>query len=250
MRDLLSIPFKAVSIILPVVNETTSLEKTVDIIMSGCSDDVLELLIVICKKTLPESLKVCEKVREKYGEKVKVFEQTRPFLGGAMRDSFLRASASHVLMMASDLETPPDKVKDFILEAKENPAMIITGSRWIMGGGFEGYSPIKFVFNFIFQKFFCLLYRTNLTDMTYGYRLFPTRLVQAINWEETRHPFLFETIVKPLKLGVKVREIPAEWKARAEGGTQNSFMRNFEYFRIGLKTLLYSRKQILKGESK
>ena len=149
-------------------------------------------------------------------------------------------------MMASDMETPPERVKDFIREAKNSPDMIITGSRWIKGGGFEGYSPLKYAFNFIFQRVFQLLYRTRLTDMTYGYRIFPTQLVQSIRWEELRHPFLFETIIKPLRLGVKVVEIPTEWKAREEGGSQNTFMRNFEYFRIGLKTLFYSRKRILK----
>jgi hypothetical protein len=163
-----------------------------------------------------------------------------------MRDSFERAVGSHVLMMASDLETPPEKVKDFIREARNNPGMIITGSRWIEGGGFSGYSRLKYALNFMFQRIFSLMYRTRLTDMTYGYRIFPAELLKSIRWEELRHPFLFETIIKPLKLGIKVKEIPTEWKAREEGGSQNTFMRNFEYFRIGLKTLFYSRKQVLK----
>jgi hypothetical protein len=81
--------------------------------------------------------------------------------------------------------------------------------------------------------------------MTYGYRIFPAQLLKSIRWEETRHPLLFETIIKPLQLGVKVKEIPIEWRAREEGGSQNTFIRNFEYFRIGFRTLFYSRKQIL-----
>ena len=238
--------FGKASIILPVVNETELLEKTVETIMSDCGQDVLEFVIVVCKKTTPESLAVCEKLKKQYGDRIKILKQTLPFLGGAMRDSFDYASGSHILMMASDMETPPDKVKDFINEAKKNPEMIVTGSRWIKGGGFEGYSGLKFALNFIFQKIFSLLYRTRLTDMTYGYRIFPAPLIKAIRWEEVRHPFLFETIVKPLRLGVKVKEIPTEWKAREEGGSQNTFMRNFEYFRIGLKTLFYKRERILK----
>ena len=59
-------------------------------------------------------------------------------------------------------------------------------------------------------------------------------------------PVLFETIIKPLRLGTQVIEIPTKWEARKEGESQNTFMRNFEYFRIGIKGLFYSKKKILK----
>jgi len=238
--------FESVSVILPVINETVSLEKTVGTILSDCGKDILEFIIVVCDKTMPESMAVCEQLKKKHGERVKILKQKLPFLGGAMRDAFDQASGSHVLMMASDMETPPDRVKAFIAAAKKEPRAIITGSRWIAGGGFKEYSGLKYLLNFIFQRLFSLLYLTKLTDMTYGYRLFPTSLVKEIRWEELRHPFLLETIVKPLRLGVKVEEIPTKWQARSEGGSQNTFWRNFEYFRIGLKTLFYDRQRILK----
>jgi len=236
---------ESVSVILPVMNETSLLEKTVEIISADCRGDIREYIIVVSKRTSPESMAVVRKIEAEFRGRVKVFEQSLPFLGGAIRDAFGRASGSHVIMMASDMETPPQRVTDFIREARAHPDMIITGSRWIRGGGFEGYSPLKYALNFIFQRIFQLLYRTRLTDMTYGYRIFPTALVKSIRWEELRHPFLFETLVKPLRLGVKVREIPTEWKARVEGGSQNTFWRNFEYFRIGLRTLFYPKERIL-----
>ena len=184
----------------------------------------------------------------RFPDKIKIIEQQRPFLGGATRDAFDVATGSHILMMASDLETPPDRVKEYIAQGRAHPNAIITGSRWIKGGGFEGYSKLKWLLNFVFQKSFSLMYWTRLSDMTYGFRLIPTKLVQAINWEETRHPFLFETLVKPLRLGVEVIEIPITWRAREEGVSNNPFMRNFEYFRIGLKTRFYSRERILKPQ--
>ena len=71
--------------------------------------------------------------------------------------------------------------------------------------------------------------------------------MQSIRWEELRHPFLLETLVKPLRLGVPIIEIPTLWKARTEGESQNPFLRNFVYFRIGLKTRFASRQSILKA---
>jgi glycosyltransferase involved in cell wall biosynthesis len=238
--------FTSLSVILPVINETYLLKQTVDTIMEGSAREIEEILIVVCQKTTPESLKACEELKHKYGAKIKVFSQTLPFLGGAMRDSFDRAAGSHTLMMASDMETPPDRVKDFIAEAKKHPDWIITGSRWIRGGGFAGYSKLKYFLNYIFQHLFSLLYFTNLTDMTYGYRLFPTALLKRIRWEETRHPFLLETMVKPLRLGIKVKEIPTAWKPRSEGDSQNTFFRNFQYFGIGCRVRFARRKELLK----
>jgi glycosyltransferase involved in cell wall biosynthesis len=237
--------FSSLSVILPVINETTLLERTVEIIAADCGAAVGEYVIVVCAKTTPDSLKVCERLKAKYGPSLKILTQKLPFLGGAMRDAFAFVSGSHVIMMASDMETPPDKVKDFIALAKQHPDRIITGSRWIAGGGFQEYSGLKYLLNFVFQKLFSLLYWTSLTDMTYGYRLFPAALVKAIRWEELRHPFLFETIVKPLRLGIRAEEVPVKWRARSEGETQNTFWRNFEYFRIGLKTRFYRKEQIL-----
>jgi hypothetical protein len=178
---------------------------------------------------------------------VLIHHQNLPFLGGAIREAFDLARGSHVIMMASDLETDPVDVPTLIAEAKRRPDAIIAASRWRRGGRFEGYSKVKLAANWVFQRAFAVLFGTVLTDMTYGYRLFPTKVVQSIKWEELRHPFLFETVVKPLRLGVEVVEIPSVWKARTEGRSSNTFMRNFEYFRTGVKVRFAPRNSLLRS---
>jgi hypothetical protein len=239
--------FESATIILPVVNETESLRKTVEVIEQSSAADVRDYLFVVCQRTTQESLKLCESFQATDPHRYVVHLQTLPFLGGAMREAFDRARGSHTIMMASDLETDPATVRVLITEAKEFPDAVITASRWLAGGGFDGYSRVKLVSNFVFQKLFSLLYGVRLTDMTYGYRIFPTPLLKSIAWEEVRHPFLFETILKPLRLGVRVREVASPWKARIEGESQNSFFRNFAYLAIGLKVRFYPRKRILRS---
>jgi hypothetical protein len=58
---------------------------------------------------------------------------------------------------------------------------------------------------------------------------------------------LFETVVKPLRLGVQVIEIPGFWRARTEGESQNTFARNFEYFRIGLRVRFAATRHLLRN---
>jgi glycosyltransferase involved in cell wall biosynthesis len=238
--------FESATIILPVINETYSLEQTIDTVLESSRADIRELLIVVCSRTTPESLETIRRLADRLGELVVVHHQTLKFLGGAMREAFDLARGSHAIMMASDLETDPALVHRLIGEARAAPDIIVTVTRWRAGGGFQDYSRVKLGANWIFQKLFSLLYGTKLSDMTYAYRIFPTRLLQAIRWEELRHPFLFETMVKPLRLGVRAIEIPGVWRARTEGESQNSFARNFEYFRVGLRVRFAAPRDLLR----
>jgi glycosyltransferase involved in cell wall biosynthesis len=225
-----------VSIVLPVINETISLRKTVETILRDVKRDLIrEFIIVVCNRTTSEAMEVTAQLKDELGEVVVILQQKLPFLGGALRDAIDAARGSHIIIMGSDLETNPDDVHLLIEEQQKAPSAIITTSRWIRGGEFHRYSPIKLVCNWIFQRFFSMLYWTRLTDMTFGFRIMPTALARAIRWEEVRHSFNLENIVKPLRLGIPVAEIPTIWNPRIEGESQNPFFRNFEYFHIGFK---------------
>jgi glycosyltransferase involved in cell wall biosynthesis len=235
------------SIILPVLDETASLRKTVEILLAENHADIHEILVVVCRFTTPAALEVAEDLARERDGRIRVRCQERPYLGGAMRDAFEWAGGSHVVMMASDLETDPAAVKELIAKAREG-FDIVTATRWSRTGGFSGYSPLKYVLNWIFQKTFRMLYGTELSDLTYGFRIFKAGLVKSIAWEELRHPFLLETILKPLRLGATVAEIPCAWRVRSEGQSHNSFWRNFVYFRIALKTRFTSREKLLRSK--
>jgi glycosyltransferase involved in cell wall biosynthesis len=239
----------SISIILPVINETFSLTETVRTIWNDVPYNCLEeLLIVVCGRTTPAALAEVKFVQQTYHSKVVVIQQdsSLPFYGGALRNAINHASGTHVLLMSSDLETDPADVGNMVRLSRANPDKIINASRWLLGGKFEGYFWVKLVCNWLFNHFFALLYGVKVTDMTYGYRILPTTLAQSIRWEEYRHPFNLETIVKPLRLGVEVLEVPTAWRARNEGESQNTFWRNFAYFRTGLKVRFAAPKTLTK----
>ena len=146
-----------------------------------------------------------------------------------MREAFDLATASHVLMMASDLETDPWVAPALIDVARANPDAIATASRWAAGGGFSGYGAVRVALNWAFQRLTSLVYGVRLTDATFGYRLFPTPLVQCISWKGLRHDFLLETVLKPVRLGVEVVEVPTRWTPRPDGESQNSLSNQVRY---------------------
>lgn len=245
--------FKNVTILLPAMDETYSLKETVDTIYNTCDvNDIAEFIILLCNRTSVETREVAEKLVQEYAAKVRIFihNQTLPFVGGAIREGFMLAKGSHVVLMSSDLETDPNIIQEFIKKSKEYPDRIVTASRWRKGGGFEKYNKVKLVCNLIFERVIGIMYFSNLSDLTYAFRIFPTELMQEIEWEELKHPFFLETALKPLRLGVKFIEIPAHWKARSEGVSQNSFFENFKYFKTAWNNRFIPKESMWKLELK
>lgn len=235
------------TIILPVIDENKSLEDTIKILLRDNQNEIKKILFVVNKNnTVKKSLSICKKYYNLDKKKYSILYQKRPFLGGAMIDAFYsNINTSHIVMMSSDLETDPNLVKKMIRISRLNNKKIVTASRWQGDEKFKGYGTIKIFLNFIFQSFFSSLFRTKCNDLTYGFRIFPTSLVKKIKWERYDHSLLFETIIKPLRLNVKVIQINSGWKKRIEGKSHNNLFNYFWYTYIGLKTKFMNKDLII-----
>lgn len=242
--------FSGASVLVAAINETFSLRQTVETVENTCDlNDLEEFLILLhpekstpaCRKTAEDL--VSESLRSGKTP-VRIVLQSLPFAGGAYRSAFPEAKGSHSVMISADLETPPELVSSMIEIEKKLPNGIVTASRWMKGGSFTGYNKVKIVCNAIFEKMLSAMFLTRMNDLTFGYRIFPTSLLKIIAWQELRHPFFLETAVVPLRLGVPFTQIPANWKPRPEGDSQNSFFANFRYFRTAFR-VRFSKKDNL-----
>ena len=166
---------------------------------------------------------------------MEIVRQQQPFLGGALQTGIAHAKGSHVVVMYSDGESDPATLGGLIAEAQRHPAAIISASRWLKESSFHNYPPGKLVANYCFQRLFALIYWRAITDFTFGYRLYPRAVVNAIDFEEIGHPFILESIVKPLRLAVEVREIPTTWDKRSEGISQLKPLVYFRYLTVGAR---------------
>ncbi len=232
-------------IFLPVIDETFSLEQTINIIEKQCSKIIWKYFIVLSKtKTKQKSKNLVYKLKLKYGPKIKIIYQKESFIGGAIKIAIRNIEASHFILMASDLETEPKDIKKLIINSKKNPNKIIVANRWLEKDSFKGYNFIKLFFNKLFQIFFSNLYSVYLSDLTFAFRVYPSNLLKSFILKESRHPILLETILIPIKLGTSFVEIPSKWNSRKEGNTNNSFFRNFAYVITGFR-IFFSKKNKL-----
>ncbi len=224
------------TILLPVINETESLKKTIQIIETQNKEEKL-IFLFLCSKVLTskDSINICKNYIKIDKFKYKIIFQNRKGLGGAFIDSFSNLSSTHTIMMASDLETDPETVMNLINISKKNTSSIICTSRWINKNSFSEYGLIKKALNFVFQKFFGMVFKVDLSDLTFGFRLYPTNVLKDIKWEINNFGFLFESIIKPIHLGYKTLEIATKWKKREEGVSSNNLMFYVTYFYIAFK---------------
>lgn len=244
--------FKDVTFILPAVSESYLFEETIRILLSTCdSNDIREIIAVVCQKTQKDCLASIEKSKllcEEKGIFFNILWQKKPFVGGAIQDAIDISQGSHMIIMAPDLETHPIEAHKLIALAKKYPNDIAMCSRFLRKGCFVGYDKKKLLLNHIFQRLWNLYYNIHITDKTFGYRIYPTDLMKSIQWEELKHPFYLETCLKPARLGIKFHEIPGKFAARSEGESQNNFWQTFKYIPPAIKWRFYGKKQILKKQ--
>jgi len=200
-----------ITIILPTLDEGPLLSKTVEESFAQLpKHDVRALFVTSARLTTKETRTELEKSKHAFPGRVESFDQIRPGVGSAIREAFDRAEGDAVIIMTPDMETPPVALPDIVEKLQQGYDVVAT-TRWRRGISFNGYNPIKLILNLIFQQLFRALYFTRLGDLTYGYRAFRISVVKNIVWEEDRHPFFFETILKPLRLGYKIAEVDVPW---------------------------------------
>ena len=225
----------SVSIILPILNEISSLKKTIKI-LEKIKVKKEYLIIFSSKLTNPKVIKEISKLKLKY-KNLKYFSQIRPFVGGAIDLGIKLSKNKYIAIMASDLETNPYELKKMINVSQNNPNVIISADRWISQKGFSDYGFIKFFANFFFQKLLKIFFKHKILDFTFAYRLYPKKALKGYKINELRHGFALEILLIPIKKGFKVITLPAKWKKRVEGSSSITIQSYLSYLKVLFKNL-------------
>ena len=200
----------SISIILPILNEINSLKKTLLIINKIKVDK--EFIVIYSKKLTENSVKdEIYSLKKKY-KNLKYFRQIRPFVGGAIDLGITKAKKKYIAIMASDMETNPNELKNMINISSKNYNSIISADRWISHKGFSDYGVIKFLANFMFQKLLKIFFNYKILDFTFAYRIYPKNALKGYRIKELRHGCALEILLKPMKNGFNVITVPAKWK--------------------------------------
>lgn len=226
------------SVVVTVFSETFSIHETIEILLARDRGYIQEILLLTSPRASDETFSICRQWEAREPRVKVVVQQNNPGIGWAYREGMQAAKGNYVALMAADLETEPAAIDRMVRKVEETGCDEVIANRWLPGGGFTNYDPLKLILNWIFQKSFRVLFWTRIGDFTFGLKLLTKELAEAIAWEGTTHEICIETTVKPLKKGYRLEQVPTVWVGRREGSSVNTFFKNFRYVKMGLKTFV------------
>ena len=227
------------SVSTPVFAETYAvLREVVDDIYRLVGEELHEVIMVISPAAPAETVEACARLEAQH-DRLRVTEQRRsPGLGWAVRQGMGECTGSHILLIDSDGEMDVETVPLMLQALKRDKLDLVVASRWMEGGGIEGYDTLKYYLNIVFQRLFGWLFRTPITDLTLGYKLGSRDVLQGFTWRGTFHEIGCETTLRPIRAGYRVGQVPTVWRRRKEGKSNNSFWVNLRYVGMALTILV------------
>ncbi len=217
-----------------VYSEEEVLLHTVQRLMEQDSGYLHEILLIVSPLSSARCLDICRSLSREY-PRLYFHLQTRPGVGHAVREGMAAATGDYVALMSADLENEPETVGRMVKQIEQTGCQAVIANRWMAGGGFRNYHPLKLALNWGFQNIFKRLYATDIGDLTFGFKILKKDLIDTIDWEGTYHEIFIETTLKPLLQNAAIRQVPTLWTGRQEGISKNSFLINCRYVWLAVK---------------
>ena len=219
-----------VEVIVPALNE----EFTIGYIIEKLQL-LADKIIVIDGGSKDNTLNVAKKYD------IKIMIQNGRGKGAALREAFEETNKDYVIMIDADGSMDPEEIPRYI-EALHSGADVVKGSRFLKTGGSDDMSLFRKFGNFVFVKLVNLFFGVGLTDLCYGYIAFNKSSLSKISKDLYSNHFDIETeiILKAIKLGLKVVEVPSYEFRRIYGKSNlNSFKDGYKILKVIIKEMLH-----------
>jgi len=234
-----------ISVVSPVFNEDESLRPLIESLHELIGENLKEVIIVYHPSSNKDCKEILVSLSEEY-QKLRIIAQDMKEKGNgsAFRQGFNLVRGTHVLMIDSDGEMDINSIPTMINKVNDTNADIVIGSRYMNGGCIKGaYPPLKRVLNLFFQYIFRILFWTKVSDLTYGLKILKSDILDDLQLEARYQHIGAETTLKPIKLGLKIEQIPVIHRFRESGiGNSLSLTGNLRYPMIALKILFWNNR--------
>ncbi len=202
---------KKVSILVPVYNEFSTLNKMIEKIEQASFCNMEKEIILIDDASTDGSTGLLKELEAKY--KV-LYHEKNQGKGAALRTGLKEITGDIVVIQDADLEYDPNDYEELIKLILEDRADVVYGSR--LSGGKPSRS---FMFTHLLgNKFLTLLtnvlYNTTLTDMETCYKAFKASFIKDITIRSDRFDFEPEITAKVLKKRARLYELPISYYGR------------------------------------
>ena len=196
-----------VSVVIPAFNEEANLPH----VLGRMPDDVDEV-VVVDGHSHDRTVEVARQCRPD----VRVVYQSGKGKGNALACGFAESTGELIVMLDADGSTDPQEIPRF-LAALMTGADFVKGSRFITGGGSDDFTVMRKFGNRMLSRVVNLLFRTNYSDLCYGYTAFRRSCLDEFAIDASG--FEVETLmnVRAARAGVRIAEVASFEKPRLSG---------------------------------
>ncbi len=215
-------------VIVPTYNERPNIQKLVPAFAQVVKGLDREVLMLVVDDSSPDgTAEEVEKLAKKYPFLRLLINKKKSGLGGAylkgMAHAFGELKADVAMQMDADLSHDPKKIPMF-LEAIDNGADLVLGSRYIQGGSIPSNWGLHRKFLSVIGNMFISFVLTSVAvrDWTTGYRALRKEVYEKVHAELsgkrfTGYTFQIGFLHKALRNGFAIKEIPFHFIDRTIG---------------------------------
>jgi dolichol-phosphate mannosyltransferase len=136
----------------------------------------------------------------------------------------LAAGADYVLEMDADFSHDPADLPR-LLEAAQNGADVVLGSRYVAGGGVDGWSLDRQILSRAGGFYARVVLGSSVRDLTGGFKCFRADALRAIGLDDLTaggYTFQVETTFRAMRAGLRIEEVPIVFRERQAGKSKMS----------------------------
>ena len=207
------VPFPRVSVVIPVLNEG----RNICSVLEGIPSDIFEVIVVDGQST-DDTVAIARACAAEYGLPLRVVQQPRRGKGDALIHGFAHCGGDIIVTLDGDGSTDAAEIPRFI-SALRAGAELAKGSRFAPGGGSADITPLRRWGNRVLTALVNKLYRTDYTDLCYGYNAFWRDCLAPLDL--TCDGFEVETLlnVRAARRALVVAEVPSVEARRIHGAS-------------------------------
>lgn len=222
-------------VLIPTYNERDNLHRVLDATFAATADGPPYEVCIIDDASPDGTGEMADAVAAE-NDRVHVLHRAgKQGLGPAYLHGFRWALAhphafTHVFEMDADLSHDPKYLKD-LLGACTEGADVALGSRWVPGGGIEGWSALRLAISRGGSLYARTILGVDITDLTGGFKCFTRRVLETLPLSEVQargYGFQIEMTYRTLVAGFDVREVPIVFPDRQHGESKMSMKIFFE----------------------
>ena len=216
-------------VVIPTYNEIDNIEDFVNQIIK------INVDILIVDDNSPDGTgDLVEKLSENLSQVNLLKRSGKLGLGSAYRDGFkwgLNEGYKYLIEMDADFSHSFSDLNNILQNSKNFDVVI--GSRYIPGGGSNGWDFKRKLLSSYANKLSKVLLRSKINDMTSGFRSYSSEALNEINYFSTKsdgYSFQIEMTIRSIEKKLSIKEVPIIFTERSLGNSKMSKKIVYEAF--------------------